>query len=466
MRLSVATIVCGLVFLLALLGFATSAQAASKAPRLTGVRCVPVTAKACKSSVRVAVGKQIQLRGRGLKRAMRVTFRWPKGALATKLERSRGGWTARVPAGTALGTVGVTVRDRAGRRSNKRNIRVIALAPLPSRSAARPGALPAIFTGNGMWIWYVDKSEGGNLDAIAARARAAGVSTVFVKSADGGDVWEQFSPQLVADLHARGLRACAWQFVYGADPQAEASAAAASVAAGADCFVIDAETKYEGRYASAQRYVAALRGAIGPSYPVGFTSFPYVDYHPRLPYSVFLGPGGAQANLPQVYWKAIGGSVDAVSAKTVANNRIYGTPMAPLGQSYDAPKADDLRRFRALWAGYGAGGLSWWSWQATTEATWSVLSQPAPAPVAPSDPGWPALDAGSTGDQVIRLQQHLASADPSVAVDARFTAATKSALQAFQSARGLPATGETDAATWQALLTVPLRVVDWAAVQK
>ncbi len=465
MKLRVATILCGLVFVLALLGVAGGAQAASKAPRLTGLRCVPVAAKACRSSVRVAVGKQIQLQGRGLKRGMRVTFRWSRGALATKLARSRGGWTVRVPAGTALGTVGVTVRDGAGRRSNRRTIRVIALAPLPSLNAAKPGALPAVFAGDGMWIWYVDKSEGGNLDVIAARARAAGMSTVFVKSADGGDVWEQFTPQLVAELHARGLRACAWQFVYGADPQAEASAAAASVAAGADCFVIDAETKYEGRYASAQRYVAALRGAVGPGYPIGFTSFPYVDYHPRLPYSVFLGPGGAQANLPQVYWKAIGGSVDAVSAKTVAQNRIYGTPIAPLGQSYDTPKAGDLRRFRALWAGYGAGGLSWWSWQATQDPAWAVLTEPAPAAVVPSDPGWPALDQGSTGDQVIWLQQHLASADPSVAVDAKFTAATKTALQAFQSSRGLAATGETDAATWQALLTVPLRVVDWTAVR-
>ena len=145
MKPFVATIVCGLVFLLALLGLAGAAQAASKAPRLTGLRCVPVTAKACKPGVRVAVGKQIQLRGRGLKRNMRVTFRWSKGALATKLTRSRGGWTVRVPAGTALGTVGVTVRDRAGRRSNKRNIRVVALAPLPSLSAARPGTLPPVF---------------------------------------------------------------------------------------------------------------------------------------------------------------------------------------------------------------------------------------------------------------------------------------------------------------------------------
>ena len=465
MKLSLATLVCAVVFVLALFGVASNAQAASKAPRLTGLRCVPTTAKACRSGVRVTVGKQLQVRGRGLKRGMRVSFRWSRGALAAKLARKRAGYTVRVPAGTALGKVAVTVSDRAGRRSNKRHIRVIASAPLPPLTAARPGALPAIFAGNGMWIWYVSKSEGGNLDAIALRAKAAGISTVFVKSADRGTVWNQFSPQLVADLHARGLRVCAWQFVYGEDPLAEARAAVASIGAGADCFVIDAETAYEGRYAPAQRYMTALRAAVGPSYPVGFTSFPYVDYHPRLPYSVFLGPGGAQANMPQVYWKAIGGSVDAVSAKTVANNRIYGTPMAPLGQSYDAPPAADLRRFRAVWAGYGAGGLSWWSWQASSTASWAVLSEPAPAPALLPDPGWPALDKGSSGDQVIWLQQHLASADPSVALDGKFTTATQDALEVFQTARGLAPTGETDAATWQALLTVPLRPVDWTAAR-
>jgi len=462
-RLEVATLLCALVFVLALVGLAGAAQAASKSPRVTGLRCVPTTAKACRNGVRVTVGKQLQVRGRGLKRGMRVSFRWPKGALAAKLVRSRrAGWTVRVPAGTALGKVAVTVRDRAGRRSNKRHIRVIAsAAPLPPLTAAKPGALPAIFAGNGMWIWYVNKSEGGNVDAIAHRAKAAGMSTVFVKSADRGTVWSQFSPQLVADLHARGLRVCAWQFVYGADPAAEAAAAVASIAAGADCFVIDAETAYEGRYAAAQRYMFALRTAVGPTYPIGFTSFPYVDYHPRLPYSVFLGPGGAQANMPQVYWKAIGASVDAVSAKTVAQNRIYGTPIAPLGQSYNTPSSADLRRFRSVWAGYGAGGLSWWSWQASGNAAWTTLTEPAPAPAALADPGWPNLNKGSSGDQVIWLQQHLASADPSVVLDGRFTAATQNALKAFQSARGLPPTGATDAATWQALLAVSLRVVDW-----
>ena len=39
--------------------------------------------------------------------------------------------------------------------------------------------------------------------------------------------------------------------------------------------------------------------------------------------------------------------------------RIYGTPIAPLGQTYQNPPAEDLARFRSLWAAYGAGGLSW-----------------------------------------------------------------------------------------------------------
>lgn len=462
MRLRIAVIACAAVFVLSLVGLASAADARTPAPRLTGLRCVPANTAACRMAVRVSVGRQIQLRGRGLTSGMRVTFRWPKGALATKLRRSRAGWTASVPAGTAAGKVGVTVRDRAGRRSNKRSIIVVAPALRPLATTL-PGELPTAMRGDGIWIWQLPKTEGGNLDSIAARAAAAGMQTVYVKSSDAADVWEQFTPQLVQELHARGLRVCAWQFVYGANPLGEAAAGVAAVRAGADCLIIDAETAYEGRYAAAQRYIGALRLAIGPSYPLGLTSFPYVDYHPRFPYSVFLGPGAAQANLPQVYWKDIGGSVDAVSARTVAHNRIYRAPLAPLGQAYSAPSLPDLERFRAIWAGYGVAGLSWWSWQSASAATFAKLTEPRPAPVVLPDPGWPDLRKGKSGDQVIWLQQHLVSADPAVVVDGRFTAATAASLAAFQAARGLPPTGATDAATWQALLALPMQPVDWTA---
>ena len=452
-----------IALVVALLADATRADARSRAPQLTGVRCVPSSAVGCRAGVKVKIGAQVQLRGTRLVTGMRVTFRWPRGALATRLKRSKVGWVARVPAGTGLGPVNVTVRDRARRRSRAVRIAVLP-APVPrNRPLLSRGPLPAAFSGTGMWIWYMTRSEGGDPFAIAARARAAGVSTVFVKSSDGVDDWDQFEPGLVSLLHAQGLRVCAWQFVYGNDPEGEARLGAAAAADGADCLVIDAETRYEGKYAQAQRYVATLRSIVGAGYPVGLTSFPYVDYHGRFPYSVFLGPGGAQANLPQIYWKDIGGTVDAVSAHTLAVNRVYGVPIAPLGQTSGGVPAADVQRFRAVWSGYGAGGLSWWSWQATPAAMWSTLATDPGPPVAVTDPGWPTLGKGAKGDLVVWLQQHLVSADPSVPVDGALGTLTLTALRNFQLARGIPPTGTTDAATWAAVLALPMAAKDWTA---
>jgi hypothetical protein len=449
---------------LALSAAPTAADAASsRTPKLAGVRCVPVSASSCQKGVAVRVGKQVQLRGTRLKLGMRVTFRWPKGAIATKLHRGAAGWVARVPPGVRPGAVQVTVRDSAGRRSNLVKITVLAEPrKIPAPASVGDGSAPAVFRGNGMWIWQLEKTEGGDVDAIAARAAAAGVSTVFVKAGDGTTRWDQFNPLLVGALHQRGLKACAWQFVYGNSPTAEAGVAAAAIADGADCFVIDAESQYEGKYKSAQTYMSALRAAAGAAYPIGLTSFPYVDYHPGLPFSVFLGPGGAQVNLPQAYWKDIGGTVDAISAHTLAHNRIYGAPIAPLGQTYDNPPAADVRRFRQLWAAYGAQGLSWWSWQATDAAHWKVLDEAAPAASVEPDPGYPALGKGAKGDEVIWLQQHLTQSYPDVTATGKYDAATIAAVKALQTANGIAVTGTTDASTWLTALKLPFTAVDWA----
>jgi peptidoglycan hydrolase-like protein with peptidoglycan-binding domain len=453
------------VLLCALCLAPAGASAASRAPKLAKIRCVPVRAASCRTGVAVRIGKQVQLSGTRLRAGMRVTFRWSLGAIATKLHHGSAGWVARVPPGVRPGTVQVYARDRAARKSNVIKITVLAdVKPVVRPAITGQGVLPDVFHGNGMWIWQLQKTEGGDVDKIAARAAAAGISTVFVKAGDGTTAWDQFSPLLVGSLHAHGLKACAWQFVYGSSPAAEATVAAQAVQAGADCFVIDAETQYEGRYKSAQTYMNALRGAVGASYPIGLTSFPYVDYHPNLPYSVFLAPGtGAQANMPQAYWKDIGGTVDTISAHTLAHNRIYQTPIAPLGQTYDNPPASDLARFRQLWAAYGAQGLSWWSWQATDAARWSALNAPAPAPSVEPDPGWPALGKGARGDEVIWLQEHLTATYPTVSVSGTFDSATVAAVQAVQTANGIPVTGTTDSPTWQSLLRLPFTAADWTA---
>src|SRR5205085_12423592 len=122
---------------------------------------------------------------------------------------------------------------------------------------------------------------------------------------------------------ANRVRACAWQYVYGRHPIIEAYVGANAVRAGADCLVIDAEGEYEGKYIQAQAYMTRLRKLIGPSFPLALAGLPYVDYHPAFPYSVFLGPGGAQSNAPQMYWVDIGTTVDAVYTHTYSYTRLY-----------------------------------------------------------------------------------------------------------------------------------------------
>ena len=78
------------------------------------------------------------------------------------------------------------------------------------------------YRGNGRWIWYVSRSSGGDLARIARKAHRHRIKTVYIKSSDGGDAWSQFTRGLVSNLHSRGLRVCAWQFVYGSHPGAEA----------------------------------------------------------------------------------------------------------------------------------------------------------------------------------------------------------------------------------------------------
>src|SRR5919199_2200226 len=108
---------------LLLLGALTPAGAAAArtpAPVLTALRCVPAAKAECRARPQVQIGKQVQLRGRNLRAGMRVSFRWSRGALATKLRRTSVGFVVRVPAGTKPGTISVRVTDRAGRHSQER----------------------------------------------------------------------------------------------------------------------------------------------------------------------------------------------------------------------------------------------------------------------------------------------------------------------------------------------------------
>ena len=339
------------------------------------------------------------------------------------------------------------------------------LSPPPAPAPAPgPAAVPAparAFTGDAMWIWLLSRSNRGNVNAIATRARRHGLELVIMKGADGGTRYRQLSPAFVRAMHARGLRVCAYQFVYGRRPYTEARVGARLAGTGIDCLVVDAETAYEGRYVAAQTYVRKLRARLRPGFPVGLTSFPYVHYHPAFPYSVFLGPGGAQFNVPQMYWRAIGTSVNRVFPVTYRHNRVYGRPIFPLGQIYEHPPASQIRRFRALAAARGAAGISWWSWQSGSARSFRAVAAPFAPLAPPPDDGWPTLGRRSRGYLVVWAQQHLLSAGKPLRVTGTMTSATRAAVSAFQAERGLAPTGSVDARTWPALLAHGPAPVKW-----
>jgi hypothetical protein len=340
----------------------------------------------------------------------------------------------------------------------------LAAGPLAGGASSQTSATDAKkspLAGNGMWIWYMNRSSHGRLGAIAKKAHAHDIDTVLIKSGDGTGYWSQFSSSVVSGLHARGLNVCAWQFIYGDKPGKEAKVGAAAVAKGADCLVLDVEGQYEGKYPQASYFMSSLRSMVGQDYPIGLASFPYVDYHPALPYSVFLGPGGAQYNIPQLYWKDIGTTVDTGYTHTWVWNRIYQRPIDPLGQLYSRPKAGQIKRFRALAMSHGFEGVSWWDWQEAGKRQWKAVSQPvSPASTGPY-PSYPFLHLGAKGDFVAWAQQLLAGGGYTVPVSGYFQTSTQTAVRAFQLDHGLPQTGNLDVPTWGPLLQNKPLAVRW-----
>src|SRR4051794_38935300 len=234
---------------------AGSGGATASSPRISAAACTPT--EHCQTNPRfVAPGGTLALSGSGLTRGQLVVFPRKsnkKKLISSKLRKSRVGLVVTVP--PAAGSGRIRAVDRFGRKSNAYGPIHVVKPPPPVNQPAPSGT---VFDGSGMWIWYLDKSEGGDLDAITAKANAAGVKTVFIKSGDGATYWSQFSPLVVGGLKQRGLNVCAWQFVYGKVPTDEADAGAKAVQSGAQCLVIDAETDYENRYAAAKTYMTRL----------------------------------------------------------------------------------------------------------------------------------------------------------------------------------------------------------------
>jgi hypothetical protein len=254
----------------------------------------------------------------------------------------------------------------------------LCVLPAAAAGAAVPDASSAgnPLAGRAMWIWTLAASDGGRAPRIARRARTHGIDAVIIKAAHGTHALRQLSRGLIRRLQDTGIVVCGYHRSHGREPAAEARAAAQVATRGADCLVVDAEAEYErlpDPARAARRYMRALRGRVGPHYPVGMTSFPYASLHRRFPFRAFFGRSGAQYDLPQVYWRALGDHPADALGRAYREHARFGRPILPIGQTWMGPAGWELRAFERHAAALGAEGVSYWSWQSTSAAAWASL---------------------------------------------------------------------------------------------
>ncbi|MCC6146891.1 MAG: nuclear transport factor 2 family protein [Anaerolineaceae bacterium] len=165
--------------------------------------------------------------------------------------------------------------------------------------------------GKGFMIWQIARCEGGNAEAIANAAQAAGLTHILIKIADGPLPYNKdkttgrdLVPPVVQSLRNRGIRVWGWHYIYGANPTGEAQIAIHRVQElGMEGYIIDAEVEFKqpGMDAAARRFMNDLRSGL-PNLPIALSSFRFPTYHPQFPWKDFLDK--CDYNMPQVYWQA------------------------------------------------------------------------------------------------------------------------------------------------------------------
>lgn len=325
---------------------------------------------------------------------------------------------------------------------------------------ARRGALPV---GKGMWIWLAEKAEGGDAQAIVRRAKDVGLTHLYVRtgSLKEGFYAADFLNRLLPVAHAANIRVYAWDFPYLDNVESDVNRALAAIrhltpdGHRVDGYSADIELPSMGvnvTPATAGHFCNALRGSVGPDYPMIATVPRPSPQVAGYPYAEVVSCFDAIA--PMVYWLHRDPVADMAGA--IRDLAQFGKPIIPAGQAYDAsgeggprgvPPRPQLINFMQTGDKLGASGVSWWSWQHASQEAWDAVRDAAEFRLPVGEP------ATFAGGQVRAYQTLLTSLGFPTPIDGAWGPASDAALRSYQEAARLPVTGVLDQLTQDILLT-------------
>ena len=280
------------------------------------------------------------------------------------------------------------------------------LVPEAQLPAAKPApALSNALTpleGKGMWIWKTRQTEGGDVDAVVARAKAAGLTQLWVRVGDSRDGFyaADYLSSIVPKAHKAGIAVIGWGFPFLHDPVGDAAWSAQAVSWRApdgsrlDGFSPDIELASEGVVLTERRitlYLGELRPAAGDMLMVA-TVYRATDarWNGTYPYRAIAPYVDAFA--PMVYWGCVEpGAATIESVERLATLK----PVHVIGQGYDAgpeggrkgaPSATETVRFLDVSRRSGAMGASLWVWQSMPAEQWDALTNFTWSPAPPQQP--------------------------------------------------------------------------------
>ncbi len=219
-----------------------------------------------------------------------------------------------------------------------------------------------------MFIWQIPRC--GSPQWIADQAALCGFKYLVVKIADGVNDFGVINgvdqaQQLVSALHANGLEAWGWQYLYSFNPEREAAKAVERILeTGVDGFVIDAEAQCKGRAAACAIYAGDLRAEMD-ELAVGLSSYRFPSLHPELPWKELRAI--CDFDMPQVYWclahNAGGQLRRSVSEFSGFERKL---PLIPTGAAYREfgwePTAAEVKDFMDTAVELGLAGFNFWEW--------------------------------------------------------------------------------------------------------